>query len=128
MAYGAVEEHIAQAPALGQRRAEVQRSRPPKPAGPVRRQAGAHVTPGGGEVAQAEADGQAVARRPDRRRLRCSCNRVAAFAREGKAARHREQQTCGRGAFAPLAFLAGEAFPFDGSEDWAIIAGERTKL
>jgi len=57
-----------------------------------------------------------------------SYNRVAAFAREWKAARHREQQTCGRGAFVPLAFLPGEAFQFDWSEDWAIIAGERTKL
>ena len=36
-----------------------------------------------------------------------SYNRVAAFAREWKAARHREQQTCGRGAFVPLAFLPG---------------------
>ena len=42
-----------------------------------------------------------------------SYNRVAAFAREWKAARHREQQTCGRGAFVPLAFLPGEAFQFD---------------
>jgi transposase len=57
-----------------------------------------------------------------------SYNRVAAFAREWKAARHREQQTCGRGAFVPLTFLPGEAFQFDWSEDWAIIAGERTKL
>jgi transposase len=57
-----------------------------------------------------------------------SYNRVAAFAREWKAARHREQQTTGRGAFVPLAFLPGEAFQFDWSEDWAIIAGERTKL
>ena len=57
-----------------------------------------------------------------------SYNRVAAFAREWKAARHREQQTCGRGAFVPLAFLPGEAFQFDWSEDWAVIAGERTKL
>lgn len=57
-----------------------------------------------------------------------SCNRVAAFAREGKAARHRELETCGRGAFALLAFLAGEAFQFDWSEDWAILAGERTTL
>jgi len=57
-----------------------------------------------------------------------SYNRVAAFAREWKAARHREEQTCGRGAFVPLAFLPGEAFQFDWSEDWAIIAGERTKL
>jgi transposase len=57
-----------------------------------------------------------------------SYNRVAAFAREWKAARHREQQTCGRGAFVPLTFQPGEAFQFDWSEDWAIIAGERTKL
>ena len=34
-----------------------------------------------------------------------SYNRVAAFAREWKAARQREQQTCGRGAFVPLAFI-----------------------
>ena len=53
---------------------------------------------------------------------------MAAFAREWKAARHREQQTCGRGAFVPLTFMPGEAFQFDWSEDWAIIAGERTKL
>jgi transposase len=57
-----------------------------------------------------------------------SYNRVAAFARDWKAARHREQNTSGRGAFVPLAFLPGEAFQFDWSEDWAIIAGERTKL
>ena len=57
-----------------------------------------------------------------------SYNRVAAFARDWKDARHREQQTTGRGAFVPLAFLPGEAFQFDWSEDWAVIAGERTKL
>jgi transposase len=57
-----------------------------------------------------------------------SYNRVAAFTREWKAARHREQQTCGRGAFVPLAFQPGEAFQFDWSEDWAILGGERTKL
>ena len=58
-----------------------------------------------------------------------SYNRVAAFARDWKAARQQEQKTCGRGVFAvPLAFLPGEAFQFDWSEDWAIIAGERTKL
>jgi len=57
-----------------------------------------------------------------------SYNRVAAFARDWRAARQREQQTCGRGAFVPLAFLPGEAFQFDWSEDWAIIGGERTKL
>ena len=57
-----------------------------------------------------------------------SYNRVAAFARDWKAARQQEQRTCGRGVFVPLAFLPGEAFQFDWSEDWAIIAGERTKL
>src|SRR6201987_1493119 len=57
-----------------------------------------------------------------------SYNRVPAFPREWKAARQREQPTCGRGAFVPLAFMPGEAFQFDWSEDWAIIDGERTKL
>ena len=57
-----------------------------------------------------------------------SYNRVAAFARDWKAARQQEQKTCGRGVFVPLAFLPGEAFQFDWSEEWAIIAGERTKL
>jgi transposase len=57
-----------------------------------------------------------------------SYNRVAAFARDWKAARQREQQTCGRGVFVPPVFQPGEAFQFDWSEDWAIIGGERTKL
>jgi transposase len=57
-----------------------------------------------------------------------SYNRVAAFARDWKVARQQEQKTCGRGVFVPLAFLPGEAFQFDWSEDWAIIGGERTKL
>ena len=57
-----------------------------------------------------------------------SYNRVAAFARDWRAARQREQRTVGRRAFVPLAFMAGEAFQFDWSEDWAIISGERTKL
>jgi transposase len=57
-----------------------------------------------------------------------SYNRVAAFARDWRAARQREEKTAGRGAFVPLAFMAGEAFQFDWSEDWAIISGERTKL
>jgi transposase len=46
-----------------------------------------------------------------------SYNRVAAFARDWKAALQREQQTIGRGAFVPLAFVPGEAFQFDWSED-----------
>jgi transposase len=57
-----------------------------------------------------------------------SYNRVAAFAHDWKAARQLEQRTTGRGVFVPLAFSTGEAFQFDWSEDWAIIAGERTKL
>jgi transposase len=57
-----------------------------------------------------------------------SYNRVAAFAREWRTARQREQNTTGRGTFVPLAFRPGEAFQFDWSEDFAIINGERTKL
>ncbi|EJK80297.1 MULTISPECIES: IS21 family transposase [Rhizobium] len=57
-----------------------------------------------------------------------SYNRVAAFAREWQADRHRELQTSGRGTFVPLTFEPGEAFQFDWSEDWAIIGSERTKL
>ncbi|HMM73841.1 MAG TPA: IS21 family transposase, partial [Rhodocyclaceae bacterium] len=57
-----------------------------------------------------------------------SYNRVAAFAREWRADRHRELQTTGRGTFVPLVFAPGEAFQFDWSEDWAILGGERTKL
>jgi len=57
-----------------------------------------------------------------------SYERVAAFVRAWKAERQREQQTSGRGTFVPLVFAPGEAFQFDWSEDWAILAGERTKL
>jgi transposase len=57
-----------------------------------------------------------------------SYGRVAAIVRAWKTDRQREQQTCGRGTFVPLVFAAGEAFQFDWSEDWAIIAGKQTKL
>ncbi|PZX47530.1 transposase [Cereibacter changlensis] len=57
-----------------------------------------------------------------------SYNRVAAFAREWRADRQREQQTTGRGTFVPLAFRPGEAFQFDWSEDFAVVGGERRKL
>ena len=57
-----------------------------------------------------------------------SYNRVAAFAREWKADRQRDAQTSGRGTFVPLVFMPGEAFQFDWSEDWAVLAGVRTKL
>lgn len=53
---------------------------------------------------------------------------MAAFARDWKARRQREEQTTGRGTFVPLAFEAGEAFLFDWSGDWAVRGGERTKL
>ncbi|MFN4101532.1 MAG: IS21 family transposase [Pararhodobacter sp.] len=54
--------------------------------------------------------------------------RVAAFVRAWKAERQLEQQTSGRGTFVPLVFQPGEAFQFDWSEDWAMIAGKPTKL
>ena len=57
-----------------------------------------------------------------------SYNRVAAFARDWRADRQREQQTTGRGTFVPLSFSPGEAFQFDWSEDFAVLGGERTKL
>ena len=54
--------------------------------------------------------------------------RVAAFIRSWKQQRQQEQQTTGRGVFVPLVFGPGEAFQFDWSEDWAVIAGRRSKL
>jgi transposase len=57
-----------------------------------------------------------------------SYNRVAAFARDWRADRQRDQQTTGRGTFVPLSFSPGEAFQFDWSEDFAVLGGERTKL
>lgn len=57
-----------------------------------------------------------------------SYNRVAAFVRAWKADRQRDAQTSGRGTFVPLVFQPGDAFQFDWSEDWALIAGKQTKL
>jgi len=57
-----------------------------------------------------------------------SYGRVAAFVKRWKAERQRDEQTTGRGTFVPLVFAPGEAFQFDWSEDWALLAGERTKL
>jgi len=65
-----VEEHGAQVSALRHRRAQVQRRRPRKQARSPRRQAVSHAPSRGGQVAQGEADGQAVARRSSRPRLR----------------------------------------------------------
>ena len=52
-----------------------------------------------------------------------SYGRVAAFARDWKANRLRDQQMSGPGTFVPLAFEAGETFQFDWSEDWAVLGG-----
>jgi transposase len=57
-----------------------------------------------------------------------SYGRVAAFARQWRMDRQREQQSAGRGTFVPLAFRPGEAFQFDWSEDHAVLGGERAKL
>ncbi len=57
-----------------------------------------------------------------------SYGRVAAFVRAWKADRQRDEQTGGRWTFVPLVFAAGEAFQFDWSEDWAVVAGVCTKL
>ena len=54
--------------------------------------------------------------------------RVAAFILQWRAGREIAQQTTGRGVFVPLVFQSGEAFQFDWSENWAIIAGKRVKL
>ena len=53
-----------------------------------------------------------------------SYGRVAAFVREWKAERQREQRSSGRGTFVPLAFQPGEAFQFDWSEDYALLGGK----
>ncbi len=57
-----------------------------------------------------------------------SYDRVAAFARQWRQAQQEATRSSGRGTFVPLSFAPGEAFQFDWSEDWAVIAGERTKL
>lgn len=57
-----------------------------------------------------------------------SYGRVAAFYRKWQADRQEALRVAGRGTFVPLIFGPGEAFQFDWSEDWAVIAGERTKL
>jgi transposase len=54
--------------------------------------------------------------------------RVAAFVRGWKAERQRDHQTSGRGTFVPLAFAPAEAFQFDWSEEYAVLAGRSVKL
>ncbi len=57
-----------------------------------------------------------------------SYDRVAAFAKRWRQEQQDQAKTAGRGTYIPLTFAPGEAFQFDWSEDWAVIAGERTKL
>ena len=57
-----------------------------------------------------------------------SYDRVAAFARSWRQTQQEVARTAGRGTFVPLLFAPGEAFQFDWSEDWAVVAGERTKF
>jgi len=83
---------------------------------------------------------EAVAGRKQRRTLRRiyadlvglgyngSYDRVAAFARHWRQQKQEQERTAGRGTFVPLRFVPGEAFQFDWSEDWAVVAGERSKL
>ncbi len=53
-----------------------------------------------------------------------SYNCVAAFARDWRADRQREQPTTGRGTFVPLSFSPGGAFQYDWCDDFAILRGE----
>lgn len=57
-----------------------------------------------------------------------SYDRVIAFAKRWRQEQLVLNQSAGRGTYIPLIFAPGDAFQFDWSEDWAIIAGERTKL
>lgn len=57
-----------------------------------------------------------------------SYDRVTAFARDYRQAEQVAAGTVGRGTYIPLRFAPGEAFQFDWSEDWAVIAGVRMKL
>ncbi|MGX0137982.1 hypothetical protein ACUXG4_006248, partial [Cupriavidus metallidurans] len=61
--------------------------------------------------------------------------RHATLVMDGAAADHQlpcsriHRISCSRtGTFIPLRIVEGEAFQFDWSEDWAIVAGECTKL
>jgi transposase len=57
-----------------------------------------------------------------------SYDRVAAFARDWRQRERERANQASRGAYVPLSFAPGEAFQFDWSEDWLVIAGKKTKL
>ena len=57
-----------------------------------------------------------------------SYDRVAVFAREWRRQQLESTHGASKHTYIPLQFSPGEAFQFDWSEDWAVIAGERIKL
>ncbi len=57
-----------------------------------------------------------------------SYDRVAVFARNWRRTQLERHQGASKHTYIPLQFSPGEAFQFDWSEDWAVIAGERVKL
>ena len=57
-----------------------------------------------------------------------SYDRVAAFARDWRQDQQEARNRASRGTYVPLIFAPGEAFQFDWSEDYAVIAGQNTKL
>ena len=57
-----------------------------------------------------------------------SYDRVAVFAREWRRQQLESTHGASKHTYIPLQFSPGEAFQFDWSEDWAVIAGERVKL
>lgn len=57
-----------------------------------------------------------------------SYDRVTAFARRWRQVQREQNRTAAGHTYIPLIFEPGEAFQFDWSEDWAVIAGERVKL
>ncbi|SDE02630.1 hypothetical protein SAMN05216345_1352 [Cupriavidus sp. YR651] len=56
-----------------------------------------------------------------------SYDRVAAFARRWRQEQQELVCSSDRGTYIPLRFAEGEAFQFDWSGDWAVIAGDRSK-
>ncbi|NUU04728.1 IS21 family transposase, partial [Herbaspirillum robiniae] len=48
--------------------------------------------------------------------------------RQWKVGQMERVNSASKSTYIPLSFAPGEAFQFDWSEDWAVIAGERTKL
>ena len=57
-----------------------------------------------------------------------SYDRIAAFARKWGQDQQQTVRLASRGTYVPLVFAPGEAFQFDWSEEWAVIAGHKTKL